>query len=267
MPVTDIFTPTNIKDAIKLVQNGGIVLSGGQALLPDLRQGKYFNKEINLIELSNISEIEPKLNFDHNKISIGALTSVAQLIENKEIKERAGILIEACEHLGDCQIRNSATLGGNLCWGESRANLLIALIALSASVKIIDHSEKVREVYLDNFYRDKILSEKKDFILLSVNIPIDNWVSTSYQEFSRQKNDLALVNLATVELEGSLSGCIGGLFESPFKFKIENKEQLLENTISLVKNAKLEKLKNQYADFEHRLNILKSLLAKTSKVK
>ena len=141
------------------------------------------------------------------------------LIEDQNVLGNAKFLIEAAHSLGDCQVRNSATLGGNLCWGEPRANLLIALIAASTTVELVDKSMKIKKISLKTLYEQKISRGIKDFVLLSAEANLNDITTSSYQEFSRQKNDLALVNLALIEKGDLISGCIGGLFNYPFEFK------------------------------------------------
>lgn len=265
MSISSIITPKTLKEAINFIINGGVAINGGQALLPEVRQGKYRGTQINLVNLSNLPELNPSIEIENNTLSIGASATVTEITENKDVQNHVNILVEAGLSLGDLQIRNSATIGGNLCWGEPRANLLIALIALAASVRIIDSSLQIKEVPLDKFYSDKISQNANDYIILSINVPLISTIAQSYSEFSRQKNDIALVNLALIEGENSVNGCIGGLFTQPLSLKKIQKKQFIQDTLHTVKNTQLEKMKNQFADFEHRVCVLEDLLVNPTK--
>ena len=263
MPISRILTPKDIGETLKLISNGGLILSGGQALVPEIRQGNYRKKITDLIDISNLTEINSKTSLKNSILSIGAGITIRELIEDQNVQGNAKFLIEAAHSLGDCQVRNSATLGGNLCWGEPRANLLIALIAASTTVELVDKSMKIKKISLKTLYEQKISRGIKDFVLLSAEVNLNDITTSSYQEFSRQKNDLALVNLALIEKGDLISGCIGGLFNYPFEFKKVEKSGMKTTIMNLVKTTKITKMTNQFADFDHRLNILESILSNT----
>ena len=265
MPISNIITPENMEEALELLGNGGLIVSGGQALLPEIRQGNYHKTSIDLINISKLTELGSDFEVNNNILSLGARITIGELIQNQDILANAKLLIEAGYSLGDPQIRNSATLGGNLCWGEPRANFLIALIAASTTIKYIDKSLKIERIPLKTLYEQKISHGIRDFILLSAEISLKNTTDSSYQEFSRQKNDLAIVNLAIVKQDNLISGCIGGLFNLPFKFEGVEKSKLVSDVMLLAETAKLTKMNSQFADFDHRLSILKSILNKMSR--
>ncbi len=264
MSISKIVTPENMDEALELVSNGGLLMSGGQALLPEIRQRNHRNS-INLIDISNLTELNSVIDVKNNILSIGARVTISELIENQNILNHAKLLVEAGQRLGDTQIRNSATLGGNLCWGEPRANLLVALIAASTTVEFIDNSMKIQKVSLQTLFEQKISRGIKDFILLSAEICLKNITNSSYQEFSRQQNDLAIISLAIIEQSELISGCVGGLFECPFKFERIEKSEIEKEVMLLAKKAKMTKMDNQFATFGHRLSILESILNKTVK--
>ena len=265
MPISNIITPENMEEALELVSNGGLIVSGGQALLPEIRQGNYHKTNIDLINISNLTELGSDVEVKNNILSIGAGITIGELIQNRDILANAKLLIEAGYRLGDPQIRNSATLGGNLCWGEPRANYLIALIAATTTVKLINRFMKIERIPLKTLYEQKISRGIKDFILLSAEITVKDNVNSSYQEFSRQQNDLAVVSLAIVEEINLISGCVGGLFNYPFKFERIKKSKIVSEVMHLAKTAKIARMDNHFANFDHRLSILESILNKTSK--
>ncbi len=265
MAISRILTPKDMGETLKLIGDGGLILGGGQALVPEIRQGSYRKKNTNLIDISKLNEISSKTSLNNSILSIGARITIRQLIEDQNVKDKAKFLIEACHSLGDFQVRNSATLGGNLCWGEPRANLLVALIAASTIVKFVDKSMKIEKIPLKTLYEQKISRGIRDFVLLSVETNLTDITNSSYEEFSRQKNDLALVNLAIIEKYNLISGCIGGLFEHPFEFKEVEKSEMINTVMKLVKRTKITKMTNQFADFDHRLSILESILSNTAK--
>ena len=73
------------------------------------------------------------------------------------------------------------------------------------------------------------------------------------------------MNLALIEKGDVISGCIGGLFNYPFEFKKVEKSGMKTTIMNLVKTTKITKMTNQFADFDHRLNILESILSNTTR--
>ena len=124
---------------------------------------------------------------------------------------------------------------------------------------------KIQKVSLQTLFEQKISRGIKDFILLSAEICLNNTTNSSYQEFSRQQNDLAIISLAISEQSELISGCVGGLFEYPFKFEGIEKSEIVKEVMLLAKKEKMTKMDNQFATFSHRLSILESILNKTSK--
>ena len=72
MPISRILTPKDIGETLKLISNGGLILSGGQALVPEIRQGNYRKKITDLIDISNLTEINSKTSLKNSILSIGA---------------------------------------------------------------------------------------------------------------------------------------------------------------------------------------------------
>lgn len=92
------------------------LVSGGTDLLPRLKYG-LARPEL-LVSLKSISPTAPSVSPD-GRLRIDALTSLAAVARSPAIREHAPLLGEAALCVGSGQIRNAATLGGNLCL-ESR---------------------------------------------------------------------------------------------------------------------------------------------------
>ncbi len=115
----DYKTPTSKKEVVDLLTNLGqdsAILAGGTDLIPHMKNGTLMPKT--LVSLNHLSAEKEHLTKD-GSLKLDALSTLSQIAESPLIKEKAPSLAQAAFHVGGQQIRNRATLGGNLCQ-ESR---------------------------------------------------------------------------------------------------------------------------------------------------
>jgi carbon-monoxide dehydrogenase medium subunit len=129
------FEPANLDEALDLLHEYGDrakVLAGGTDLLVQMKQGRISPQAV--ISLNRIQE----LNFIEvdSEIRIGPLTPLSQIAMHPSFSGRLAILREAALAIGDRQIRNVATLGGNIANASPSADMPPALLALGARVKL-----------------------------------------------------------------------------------------------------------------------------------
>ncbi len=112
-------TPTSRKEVVDLLTNLGqdsAILAGGTDLIPNMKNGTLMPKT--LVSLKHLTAEKEHLTKD-GSLKLDALSTLSQITESPLIKEKAPSLAQAAFHVGGQQIRNRATLGGNLCQ-ESR---------------------------------------------------------------------------------------------------------------------------------------------------
>ena len=236
-------------------------MAGGQALVQDMRLRNSAPAEI--INLRQIREISKKISLKHDSLTIGAKVTVAELLKDKTILERLPILSEAARRLGDVQIRNFATVVGNVCWSDPRANLAVALLACKAKITVIEDNGTLTKIDLEDFFsgfRENILDRR---IATEIEVPLSEKNVGAYLEFSRQPLDLALVNIAMVTTPSDKGNCIaiGGIFNRPLRIKI-SKRDLTEEIIRKIENNNSPLLEDQFASPSHKIDILRALLKK-----
>lgn len=129
------FEPATLDEAFDLLHHFGDkakVLAGGTDLLVQMKQGKVFPQSVislNRIQQLNFIEVD-------SGIRIGPLTSLARIAAHPSFAGRLAILREAALAVGDVQIRNAATLGGNIANASPSADMPPALLALGARLKL-----------------------------------------------------------------------------------------------------------------------------------
>jgi CO/xanthine dehydrogenase FAD-binding subunit len=125
--------PRTLDEAAELLRAGNVtVLAGGTDLMPQSQSGKLKFRPL----LMNIRHVAGLRGISENVglVRIGALTTITDLLQSALVRERLGMLWQSCEHFASDQIRNAATLGGNVCNASPAGDTLVPLLALDAHV-------------------------------------------------------------------------------------------------------------------------------------
>ena len=206
-------SPRNLTDAITALNEGAVPLAGGQSLLQSMRMRELEPQAI--FELSGVDGLSDAIVVDEAEIRIGALTTHCALLENELLGEEMPWLSEAANLLGDVQVRNRGTVLGNLCWADPRANMAVALLASDASVMAIDNAGELMKIPLDHFFTGFRTNCLNLQLATEIQIPRHTAARGAYLEFSRQRNDLALVNAAVVASATTIRIAVGGIDPTP----------------------------------------------------
>ncbi|CAF4806270.1 unnamed protein product [Rotaria socialis] len=204
------------------------IVSGNTMVQID-RKFKNKNYPI-LIGVSHIQELNTMEKLENGMI-IGAGITIAKLKEYLKLwlKTLSTHQISTCHALlnqlnsfGSEQIRNVATIGGNIIHGSSISSLNPILQACNAKLKLIKHSTNEQcEIALRNFFvRNNNVDMERDEILLSVYIPFTEEYEylQSYKQSKRRKFDTPIVSCGfQVKLEHQADG-----FVPEFKWKIQS---------------------------------------------
>ena len=143
--------PASLNEAVALLDKhkNGRVIAGGTDLFLAIKRGKIQMPDpfIDLWDLRELREIGEK----KGRISIGSMVTASQIMDSKRLKDECTALHAAACLMAGPQIRNRATIGGNVVNASPAADLATALLALGASVWIAG-PDGAREVSLDNFF-------------------------------------------------------------------------------------------------------------------
>lgn len=106
---------------------------------------------------------------------LGAMFTAHKIGMSEEIKNNYPSLREAALSLASTQIRQVATIGGNLCTASPSGDLACALVALECSCEILNASGKIRTLPITSFFKGVRKTDLKNKeLLFSVNIPAKN---------------------------------------------------------------------------------------------
>lgn len=189
---------SSLDDALDWLESYGLeaqVLAGGTDLLPAMKNGKLRPKAV--LSLHRLAE----MNFvrqQPGEIRIGALTSHQTLANNAVIREMLPVLCQAVSLIGSWQIRNVATIGGNLCQASPAADSAGPLLALNATVVLVDRQGE-RQVPLNSFFLgpgQTVLRPGQLLREIIVPEPTPGSMGVYLKLMRRQAVDLALVGVA-----------------------------------------------------------------------
>jgi len=106
------------------------IIAGGSDVLIEIRDGKLAG--CTLISIQKLDELRGAVIADDGSVRIGALTSISHIANDPLIQKHISVLAEAAETIGGPQLRNIATIGGNVCNGVTSADTASTLMAYDA---------------------------------------------------------------------------------------------------------------------------------------
>jgi carbon-monoxide dehydrogenase medium subunit len=121
--------------ALFTAQGEAQLIGGGTDLILEIQQGHHPPVDT-LVDISQIAQIK-NIEIVGDALMIGAATTVREIAESEIVKKYASALADACALIGGPQVRNSATIGGNVAHALPAADGMIALVAMGAEVEIV----------------------------------------------------------------------------------------------------------------------------------
>lgn len=214
--------PTDLAAAIALLSDSGMdarILAGGTDLIIRLRDGTVSPAVV--VDVKRIPEFEPRIEEADGWLHISAGTVMTDIYEHPSVLRRFPALVEAARIVGSVQIRNRATLAGNLCNASPAADTAPPLLIYGARLTIAGPSG-TRELALDDFFvRSGVtkLATGELVIQISLPIPTERVGSAFGRRTRRRGHDLASVTLAvSVDEHGSTRLAFGSLGPRPLLF-------------------------------------------------
>lgn len=211
---------------------GAGYIAGGTDMMVKIKNGDFRPQA--LVSLRSI----PGLNGIRigEKIRIGAMTTITDLIRHPELGAIFPVLVQAAKRLGGPQIRNVATIGGNLCNCSPCADTALPLLVLDAGV-VLKSAAGSREIPLIDFF----LGPGESCLLsgeILTEILLDRTVSGTlgiFMKKGRVRMDLSIASLTILlELEGDTLKCkkarVAAGSVAPVPLRLKKVEEILENS-------------------------------------
>ena len=211
---------TSVSEAVQLLvsNEGAKVLAGGHSLIPMMKL-RLASPSV-LVDIGRIEEMKG-ISADGAGLSIGALTTQAEIASSDLVKERAPALAEAAGLVGDPAVRNRGTIGGNVSHSDPASDLPTVLTALGATYNIAGPGGQ-RSVAAADFSTGLLETAlAEDEILTGVSIPATlSGSGSAYVKFPHPASRYAVVGAAAIVTVqdgrcASASVVVGGVEATP----------------------------------------------------
>ena len=211
--------PTTLAAAIRILEANGAaasLLAGGTDLIIGLRDGSVRPNVV--VDLKGIVELEAGISEDGDRIVIGALAVMEDIASDPRVRRDFIALAEAASVVGSVQIRNRATLAGNICNASPAADTAPSLLVYDAQV-LAAGPGGTRRISIDDFLVGPGLTALAPGELVTgieLPMPAQRRGAVHVRRTRRRGHDLASVTLACAVLEtGSVRLAYGSVGPRP----------------------------------------------------
>jgi len=208
-PKFDYVRANSVEDALAQLQQGAKVLAGGHSLIPALKL--RLSDPGTLVDIGRLPGLKG-ISITGNTATIGALTTHAMVAAAEGLP--AG-LTEAATMIGDPQVRNRGTVGGNIAHADPASDLPTVLVALGATINLIgpdgNRSVAAADFFIDLFFT--ALGENE--LVASVAVPVGDGGSAYTKLFNPASRYAIVGACAKVSVSNGVcaaaSVAVGGL--------------------------------------------------------
>jgi len=200
----DIVRPTSVAEAVKaLGQEEALALSGGQTLIPTLKQ--RLSSPSVLVSLSAIDEMKGVCHEDNGDLTIGGGTTHATVMA--EAASHFPGLAGMAANIGDPAVRNRGTIGGSLANNDPSACYPAAALGTGATIKTNN-----REIAADDYFQGMFATALEEGeIVTSVRFPVPE--ASAYAKFEQPASRFALVGVFVAKYSDGVRVAVTGASE------------------------------------------------------
>lgn len=197
--------PATLVRAIRILQAGGTAatpLAGGTDLIIGLRDGSARPDVV--VDVKGIDELEAGIRVDGERLVIGARAVMEDIAGDPYVRRDFMALAEGASFVGSVQIRNRATLAGNICHASPAADTVPALLVYDAQVVVVGPGG-TRSIPIDDFLLGPgLTSLATGELVTAIELPLPTQPrgAVHVRRTRRRGHDLASVTLACTVLEG-----------------------------------------------------------------
>jgi carbon-monoxide dehydrogenase medium subunit len=131
----DYFEPKTVSEALSVLAKHGAeakVIAGGTDVMVDIKFKEEPGSLVNIKKLPGLSGIKE----NGGSLRIGALTTIREIESSALVREKLPVLWESAHQFASLQVRNTATIGGNICRASPSGETLTPLLVLEAKGKL-----------------------------------------------------------------------------------------------------------------------------------
>jgi carbon-monoxide dehydrogenase medium subunit len=195
----DYFEPKTVSEAVSLLAKYGTeakVIAGGTDMLVDMKYKEEPGCLVNIKKIPGLSAIRE----NGGSLNIGALTTIRDLETNALVREKLPVLWESSHQFASLQIRNTATIGGNICRASPSGETLAPLLVLEAKGKCAFSDGEKTEPFVSFFQGPgkSVLGTKGLLTEIDVPYPAAGSRGVYLKHAVRGAMDIAMVGVAVL---------------------------------------------------------------------
>lgn len=201
----DYHRPGSVDEALELLADHADeeveVLAGGHSLIPTMKSG-LANPDI-IVDIGHIEDLRG-IEIDGDATVVGALTPYVDVANDESLAEHVEVVAEAAGAIGDIQVRNMGTMGGNLAHSDPASDLPAAALAADATLHARG-PEGERTIPVDEFFVAMYATAlEPGELLTAVELPhAADGTGGAYVKKSSPSSGYAMVGVAAViEIDG-----------------------------------------------------------------
>jgi carbon-monoxide dehydrogenase medium subunit len=195
----DYFEPKSINEAVSLLaKHGGEakVIAGGTDVMVDIKFKEEPGGLVNIKKIPGLSKIHE----NGGSLRIGALTTIRDLETSSVLREKIPVLWEAAHQFASLQVRNTATIGGNICRASPSGETLTPLLVLEAKARLAFADGEKVVPFTSFFHGPGKSSAGTNGLLTEIEVPYPAAGSKSVylKHAVRGAMDIAMVGVAVL---------------------------------------------------------------------
>ncbi len=226
----DYIKPRTIDETLSVLKENPLarVLAGGTDILLQIQKDKY--RHCLLVDINDLNHLAG-ISCTATGLWIGAATRLSEVVKSDQLTGAFQVLRQAASLIGSPQIRNMATIGGNLCNASPSADMSAPLIVLDAQAEIMS-VERKRVVPLTDFFSGpskNILKPGEMLAGLQIPLPARGAAAVYHKHSTRRAMDLAVVGVSVMLwcIDGDYHARIGLSAVAPTPIRARRAEQLI----------------------------------------
>lgn len=265
-----------IREATKiLAERDAAVISGGQSLMPLIRQGMIDKKVI--VDISNI-EGHDEVEIDDDGLHLGGLLTHHELVESEVSASPWSILSETAARIGDRQVRNWGTVGGAVAHADPTLDYPPTMTVLDAYVLVTEDGEATEEYPINEFYLGPFMTQlEPGQLVIGVRLPpLPDNTGAAFEKHAIRKGDQALVNLAvrlSADDDGTITEariCVGSVVPAPTRLReledelvgTDIEKQDVQGTVAESVGEYIDPVPEAHASASYQTRLAKNMTAK-----
>jgi aerobic carbon-monoxide dehydrogenase medium subunit len=195
----DYFEPKTVNEALSLLAKYGEqakVIAGGTDVMVDIKYKEEPGCLVNIKKIPGLGTIQE----NGGSLRIGPLVTIHEMETNNLVRDRLPVLWESCHQFASLQIRNTATIGGNICRASPSGETLAPLLVLEAKAKLAFSEGEKTEAFASFFQGPGKSSIGSKGLLTEIDVPYPAQGSRGVylKHAVRGAMDIAMVGVAVL---------------------------------------------------------------------